>query len=188
MRAYEERSSLRGLEWTFGVSRNSVIAWIKKSGCVYSVERDRDNTSCHHFRLNAPGMRRTLVFCCKKDEPGLDLDRFAPPDSSSGRVCHWGSQPGHLSPFVGGHSICLPYQSLLHRFLGSISGRDLRRAACGWRMRKLGKRRMLERWNKTLRQRLARFVRKTLSFSKDPVMPEALSLSILPMPQVIILS
>ncbi len=32
LRAYEERSSLRGLERTFGVSRNSVISWIKKSG------------------------------------------------------------------------------------------------------------------------------------------------------------
>jgi transposase-like protein len=30
LRAYEERSSLRGLERTFGVSRSSVIAWLKK--------------------------------------------------------------------------------------------------------------------------------------------------------------
>ena len=30
LRAYEERSSLRGLERTFGVSRTSVINWIKK--------------------------------------------------------------------------------------------------------------------------------------------------------------
>jgi transposase-like protein len=30
LRAYQERSSLRGLERTFGVSRNTVIAWIKK--------------------------------------------------------------------------------------------------------------------------------------------------------------
>ena len=30
----------------------------------------------------------------------------------------------------------------------------------------------VERWNNTLRQRLARFVRKTLSFSKSPVMHE----------------
>src|SRR5260370_34595150 len=29
--AYEERSSLRGLERTFRVSRNSVIAWIEKA-------------------------------------------------------------------------------------------------------------------------------------------------------------
>src|SRR5437016_7682332 len=31
LRAYEERSSLRGIERTFGVSRASVISWIKKT-------------------------------------------------------------------------------------------------------------------------------------------------------------
>ena len=30
LRAYEERSSLRGLERTFQVSRNTVSSWIKK--------------------------------------------------------------------------------------------------------------------------------------------------------------
>ncbi len=30
LRAYDERSSLRGLTRTFGVSRNTVTAWIKK--------------------------------------------------------------------------------------------------------------------------------------------------------------
>ena len=30
LRAYQERSSLRGLERTFGVSRDTVIAWLKK--------------------------------------------------------------------------------------------------------------------------------------------------------------
>ena len=30
LRAYEERSSLRGLTRTFGVSRGTVIAWLKK--------------------------------------------------------------------------------------------------------------------------------------------------------------
>lgn len=30
LRAYEERSSLRGLERTFGVSRSTVLTWIKK--------------------------------------------------------------------------------------------------------------------------------------------------------------
>ena len=39
LRAYEERSSLRGLERTFGVSRHTVIGWIKKSPGVASVER-----------------------------------------------------------------------------------------------------------------------------------------------------
>jgi transposase-like protein len=40
LRAYEERSSLRGLERTFGVSRHTVIGWIKKSRQAASVERD----------------------------------------------------------------------------------------------------------------------------------------------------
>ena len=31
LRAYEERSSLRGIERTFGVSRYSVATWLKKS-------------------------------------------------------------------------------------------------------------------------------------------------------------
>jgi transposase-like protein len=30
LRAYDERSALRGLTRTFGVSRNTVTAWIKK--------------------------------------------------------------------------------------------------------------------------------------------------------------
>jgi transposase-like protein len=30
LRAYEERSSLRGLERTFGISRTTVIGWLKK--------------------------------------------------------------------------------------------------------------------------------------------------------------
>jgi len=30
LRAYQERSSLRGLERTFGVSRNTITAWLKK--------------------------------------------------------------------------------------------------------------------------------------------------------------
>src|SRR5579864_8245076 len=42
IRAYEERSSLRGLERTCGISRNTVIAWIKKSRKAASLERNGD--------------------------------------------------------------------------------------------------------------------------------------------------
>ncbi len=34
LRAYHERSSLRGLTRTFGVSRNTVTSWLKKRGDV----------------------------------------------------------------------------------------------------------------------------------------------------------
>ena len=44
LRAYEERSSLRGLERTFGVSRTSMISWIKKSRKVARAERNGAGT------------------------------------------------------------------------------------------------------------------------------------------------
>jgi transposase-like protein len=44
LKAYQGRSSLRGLERTFGVSRVSVIAWIKKSRKAASLERNGDRT------------------------------------------------------------------------------------------------------------------------------------------------
>src|SRR5258708_28511397 len=78
----------------------------------------------------------------------------------------------HLSPFVGGHTTCLPYRSLLHRFLGVYQAVILeeQHTAVG---KETGETAHVGRWNNTLRQRLPRFVRKTLSFSKSPVMHEA---------------
>lgn len=32
VRAYQERSSLRGLERTFGIARNTVTKWLKEKG------------------------------------------------------------------------------------------------------------------------------------------------------------
>ncbi len=46
LRAYEERSSLRGIERTFGVSRASVISWIKKSRKAASLERNARGAAC----------------------------------------------------------------------------------------------------------------------------------------------
>jgi transposase-like protein len=40
LRAYEERSSLRGIERTFGVSRTLVIGWLKKSRSLAGAERN----------------------------------------------------------------------------------------------------------------------------------------------------
>jgi transposase-like protein len=37
LRAYQERSSLRGLERTFGVARSTVIGWLKKAQCLTTL-------------------------------------------------------------------------------------------------------------------------------------------------------
>jgi IS1 transposase len=61
--------------------------------------------------------------------------------------------------------------ALLQRFLGGVAGGDSRGApkAVG---KESGDLAHVERCNNTLRQRLARFVRKTLSFSKSDEMHE----------------
>src|SRR5215216_4061852 len=45
LRAYQERSSLRGLERTFGVARSTVISWLKKSSAARSTNRDAHSSS-----------------------------------------------------------------------------------------------------------------------------------------------
>ena len=44
MRAYQERSSLRGLTRTFKVSRNTIKKWLKKSSKPAPFERDVSHT------------------------------------------------------------------------------------------------------------------------------------------------
>jgi transposase-like protein len=45
LRAYQERSSLRGLERTFGVSRETVLRWLKKSLGAAFVQEDAYSAS-----------------------------------------------------------------------------------------------------------------------------------------------
>lgn len=40
LRSSQERSSLRGLTRTFGVARNTVKGWLKKSGQIASIEQN----------------------------------------------------------------------------------------------------------------------------------------------------
>ena len=39
LRAYQERSSLRGLTRTFGTSRSTVTSWLKKSRCAPALKQ-----------------------------------------------------------------------------------------------------------------------------------------------------
>jgi IS1 family transposase len=57
--------------------------------------------------------------------------------------------------------------------LESLPGSDSQREQHTAAGKETGETAHVERWNNTLRQRLARFVRKTLSFSKSLLMHEA---------------
>src|ERR1700750_703208 len=56
LRAYDERSSLRGLSCTFGVSRNTVTGWLKKGSRTACTLRDAAGG-----RVACAGVGRTLV-------------------------------------------------------------------------------------------------------------------------------
>jgi len=62
---------------------------------------------------------------------------------------------------------------LLNLLLGGVQGSDSPRTPRALWARETGETAHVERWNNTLRQRLARFVRMTFSFSKSVLMHEA---------------
>ena len=111
--------------------------------------------------------------CAEEDESNLDLDSFLQKDASSGcvresgdrseKTCRrlWEAIPqtyrtGHCSTdFWKAYQAVIPVEP--HTAVGKETGETAQ----------------VERWNNTLRQRLARFVRKTLSFSKSLFMHDA---------------
>src|SRR5260221_6658752 len=94
----------------------------KKSSSVspltYYPARPRSRGS----HVHDAGTRRTVVVCAQKSPRLLDVDCLVPQDASSGGLCGWGSEQKDVSMLVGGHSRQLSYWSLLHGFLGNVSG------------------------------------------------------------------
>jgi insertion element IS1 protein InsB len=168
----QERSSLRGLTRTFGVSRTTVSSWIKKA-------------------TELPPLSTTLVLPVSEGDasPILELDElwsfvfkkvnqiwvwialcrktrqvvaYALGDRSK-QTCQrlWEAIPpayrkGYcFTDLWGAYSAVIPDEQ--HTAVGKETGETAH----------------VERWNNTLRQHLARFVRMTLSFSKSLVMHES---------------
>lgn len=86
LRAYHERSSLRGLERTFGVARQTVSAWLKKS-LWFATPRHYIGASPTR---RCAWARRTVVVCSIQNQRLLGLGRTLPQNSASGvMVCWW---------------------------------------------------------------------------------------------------
>ncbi len=171
LRAYQERSSLRGLERTFGVARSTVIAWIKKGQQLQNlkdtlIEPDRhdpDATTLELDELWSFVTKKThkvwiwLAICRKTRQ----VVAYVIGDRSE-RTCHrlWEAIPAAYrqgtcySDFLDAYATIIPDEQ--HQPVGKETGETAH----------------IERFNNTLRQRLARFVRKTLSFSKSDEMHE----------------
>jgi insertion element IS1 protein InsB len=169
LRAYEERSSLRGRERTCGVSRAAVISWIKKAEQLPALSETLVVPDANDADATILELDERWSFVLKKTHPAwvwIALCRktrqvvaYAVGDRSE-RTCRtlWEAIPQASSE-----------RALLHRLLESLSGSDSQREQHTAVGKETGETAHVERWKNTLRQRLARFVRKTLSFSRISV-------------------
>ena len=169
LRAYQERSSLRGLARTFGVSRNTVTRWLKKA-------------------LRLPPLSRTLLPAPPSEDLVLELDElWSFVGKKADKRWVWIALARHsrqaVAYVIGGRGE-LTCRRLWERIPESYKGgrcysdfweayRAVIPRECHEAVGKeSGELAHVERWNNILRQRLARFVRKTLSFSKSDEMHE----------------
>lgn len=171
LRAYQERSSLRGLERTFGVARSTVIEWLKKAQqlttltqtLVPAVPSDPSSITLEldelwSFVAKKANQRWIWFALCRKTR---QIVAFVIGDRSE-TTCRklWRALPQAYRRGICYTDFWDAYQAVIPDELHQPSGKESGETA------------HIERFNNTLRQRLARFVRKTLSFSKSDLMHE----------------
>src|SRR5215203_6972449 len=113
-----------------------------------------------------------MVVRAQKDAKTLDLSGLVSQDAPGGRLFHRRQERRELPRAVGAGAGSLSLGALLHSDFWKAYGEVIleeRHEAVG---KKSGETAHIERWNNTLRQRLSRFVRMTLSFSKSDRMHE----------------
>jgi IS1 family transposase len=168
-RAYHERSSLRGLSRTFGVSRHTVTSWLKKEATLPELSETLIDPTLPatialeldelwSFVLKRANKRWIWIALCRATR---QVVAYVVGDRSRA-TCQtlWERIPAKYravhcySDFWEAYSLVIPAEQ--HTAAGKESGFTAH----------------VERWNNTLRQRLGRFVRKSLSFSKSDAMHE----------------
>ena len=162
---YKERASLRGLGRIFGVARQTVLRWLKER--VQGLPDIKD-TLLPPQGGDVLELDELWSFVCKKDAKRWlwialcrrtrQIGAFVIGDRSE-KTCRrlWNKIPASYRICPSFSDFWDAYQKVFgaesHQSVGKESGETAH----------------VERWNNTLRQRLARFVRKTLSFSKSDV-------------------
>lgn len=163
LRAYRERASLRGLERIFGIARQQVIGWIetelqhlptlldsllpKRQGDILELD---ELWAFVYSRNNEQWLWTAL---CRRTR---QIVAFVIGDRSAA-TCRrlWQAIPPEYRRCRTYTDLWQAYQAVLpertHHPVGKVTGQTAHQ----------------ERWYNTLRQRVGRFVRKTLSFSKS---------------------
>ena len=168
LKAYQERASMRGIRRIFGVVPQTLLRWIKaaleklpslvqtltKARCDDVLELDE----LWSFVLKKSNKRWIWIALCRRTR---QVVAYYIGDRSEDS-CHqlWQRLPAVYKGCTSYSDFWAAYQKVwpqeTHQAVGKETGQTAH----------------VERWNNTLRQRLARFVRKTLSFSKSDLVHE----------------
>jgi IS1 family transposase/transposase-like protein len=163
LRAYQERSSMRGLRRTFGVARKTLARWLKqKAKTLPEVAETLDPARAEDvleldelwsFVSSKDNQRWVWIALCRRTRQIVAF--FVGDRSEASCRKLWERLPEAYRRCRTFSDFWDAYQKVFatgkHHSVGKESGETNH----------------VERWNNTLRQRLARFVRKTLSFSKS---------------------
>ena len=162
LKTYQERSSLRGVERIFGISRQTISSWlvehISQLPPFRSTLLPAENTDVLELDelwsfVGNKGQKRWLWIALNRRT--RQVVAFVIGDRSA-KTCRklWQRIPYEYRRCHSYSDFWHAYEQLLitgrHHLVGKESGETAH----------------VERWNCTIRQRLARYVRKTLSFSK----------------------
>ena len=166
LKAAQERVSLRGIERIFNVCRQTVAKWIKAylkrlpvladTLLLYEVGDVLEIDELWSFVLEKEQKRWVWVALCRRTRQIIAFYIGKRDQNAARQLEQRIPYPYTLCPMYTDQF--LSYQGILPEHLH-------------WaKEKKSGATSHIERWNNTLRQRLARFVRKTLSFSKSDIM------------------
>ena len=163
IRAYRERASMRGIQRIFGVARQTLARWLKEKATTLpelsdtleppQVDDVLELDELWSFVLKKSEQRWIWIALCRRTRQVVAY--FIGDRSQKSCQELWGRIPATYKKLNSYSDFWQAYQNVFtvetHQAVGKESGQTAH----------------VERWNNTLRQRLARFVRKTLSFSKS---------------------
>jgi IS1 family transposase len=168
LRAYRERSSMRGIARIFSIARQTLARWLKEEAAILP---DLAETLEPPQKTDVLELDELWSFVFKKSEKRWiwialcrrtrQIVAYYIGDRSE-KSCRslWKRIPQVYKKLCSYSDFWETYQKVFssetHQSVGKKSGETNH----------------VERWNNTLRQRLARFVRKTLSFSKSDIFHE----------------
>ena len=166
LKASQERLSLRGIERVFKVCRQTVVKWIQQhvrdlpvlsdTLILYEVGDVLEIDELWSFVESKEHKRWIWVALCRRTRQIVAYYIGKRDELAAQQLWQRIEYP---------YSLCVMYTDQYQAYNGALPEQ------LHWsKDKKSGATSHVERWNNTLRQRLARFVRKSLSFSKSDKM------------------